>query len=459
VKFRPNSKAQERFVLDDVHRVAVALDGRGSGKTHANVVKCIRHCMDYPGAKVWFVGPDDKRLREGLLEKFQEICPPNLIRERRLGDKEFILANEGKIGWRSTDVLAGLRAGEQSFACFDEAAWAPYNQAQRAYSDLRAGLRLFKRRFWCDNDWISPDPWVEVLETGSSSSFIEVTYKQQLAISSTPRRRSYLNELLEVPPPGVAIYQLHTEDNAANLTPGYLDELRAAYPNAAEYAQEALGEMTGTDSPDYPDFDTKKHVLGGPGAYNLVVGGIDWGYRNALAVIVMGFTSSGAAFAIEEWGGSHIDLDQIVLKTAELQSKYGIRVFFCDQASPQNISFLNRNGVPAVKQAVILKSYRTAAVLSRFQKTQAGTYRLYIDPSMRQTIRQLRFAGEEVDDPAKLREVKSGKPDNDYLDALEYAVTGGERLLGNPFIPVVGRESHREGSTRQTIGVPFRFLG
>ena len=437
----------------------MALGGRGSGKTHIGVIKCIRHCLEYPGAKVWFVAPDDKRLREGLLDKFQEFCPPDLIRERRLGDREFVLANEGKIGWRSTDVLAGLRAGEQSFAVFDEAAWAPYNQAQRAYSDLRAGLRLFKRRFWCDNDWLTGQESVEVLEKGDSSSFIEVTYQQQLAITTTPRRRSFLNELLEVPPSGVSKYQLHTEDNAANLPPGYLEELRAAYPNPTDFAQEALGEMTGTDSPDYPNFDTKKHVMGGPGSYQLVVGGIDWGYRNALAVVVVGFTQSGTAFGIEEWGGSHIDLDQIVLKCAELRDKYGIHVFFCDQAAPQNISFLNKNGVRAVKQAVILKAYRTAAILSRLQKTEMGTYRLYLDPEMKQTIRQLRFAGEEVDDPTKLREVKSGKPGNDYVDAIEYAVTGGDGMLRNPFIPVVGRDSHREGSARPSIAVPWKFMG
>jgi len=445
--------------LDDTHTVAVALGGQGSGKTHAGVAKTIRHCLQYPGAQVRFVAPDEERLHEGLIKKFREVCPADLLAEERLGKKEFVLANGGEVDWRSTDVVGGQRAGEKSLAVFDEAAWSPYRQAQRAYADLLGRLRLHKRRFWCDNHWLAGQPSVEILESSSTQSFIEVTYRQQLLITTTPKRNSYLNHLIEGDPQDLALYHLRTEDNTAHLAPGYIERLRAAYPNAVDFAQEALGEITGTDSPDYPNFDTKKHVMGGPGSYQLVVGGIDWGYRNDLAVGVVGFTQSGTAFGIEEWGGSHIDLDQMTLKCAELRDKYGIRVFFCDQASPQNISFLNRNGVNAVKQAVILKQYRTAAILSRFQKTEAGTYRLYLDPSMRQTIRQLRFAGEEVDDPTKLREVKSGKPGNDYVDALEYAVTGGERMLGNPFIPIVGRDSHREGSARSTVAVPFRFLG
>lgn len=456
----PVSAAQRGFVLDDTHRVVVALGGRGSGKTHCGVVKCLRHVLDYPGARVWFVAPDEKRLRDGLLDKFHELCPPDLIREQRLIDKEIRLANESRIGWRSTDVLAGLRAGEQSFAVFDEAAWSPYAQAKRAYRDLRAGLRLRKRQFWCDNEWFDPEhPWIEILEQGSQQSFISVTYKSQLAITTTPATTSYINELLEVPPESCRVYNLHTEDNIANLPEDYLEELREVYAGEGQYRQEALGELVGVDSADYPTFDPRKHVMAGPAEYSLSVGGIDWGYRNALAITIVGFTSNGVAFGREEWGGSHIELDQALLKANELMVKHNVHVFFCDQASPANIAYFNRNGVPAVKQAVIQKAYRTAAVASRFQRTEVGTYRLYIDPAMRNTIKQLRFAGDSTQDPAKLKEVKSGRPGNDYLDSLEYAITGGERMLGSFFIPTMARAQKRDEGNRPSFGVPFRFIG
>lgn len=446
-------------MLDDAHRVVVALGGQRSGKTHCGIIKLLRHIMDYPGGRAWLVAPDETRLYEGLIDKFRELCPPELLIETRLGKKEFYLANDFRVGWRSTDVLAGLRAGEKSFAVFDEAGWAPYRQAARALSDLRARLSLKERNFECSNDWIPEMPWIDVLQPGRHSSLIRVTYRRQLAITTTPKRGSFLNELLESPGNDVRVYQFHTEDNEANLPEGYIEDLHRAYPNPAEYAQEALGELVGADFPDYPDFDQRKHVLGGPGEYRLVVGGLDWGYRHELAIVIVGFTAAGVAFGIEEWGGSHISLERVALRASELMAKHNVRVFFCDQARPELIRYLNSNSVPAVKQAVILKEYRAGALSSRFQRTELGTYRLYLDPSMHQTIRQLRTAGEEIEDPAKLREIKSGKPRNDYLDALEYAVTGGERMLGSPFIPVMGRGSHREGSIRPPLAAPFQFRG
>jgi len=445
-------------VLDNTHRVVVALGGQGSGKTHVGVVKTEGHILDYPGARVLFVAPDMDRLEAGLLTKFSELCPDSLLLEHKISARKFILANGGEIHWRSTDVAGGVRAGEQSFAVFDEAAWSPYSQEKRAYADLQGRLRLHQRTFSCPNEWLWGQPSVEVLEPGVERSFIRVTYRQQLAVTTTPKIGSFTNELLEMPPAGVAIYHLHTEDNLAHLAPGYLDILRDAYQGSL-FRQEAMGELVGVESADYPMFDPRAHVMAGPQDFQLVVGGIDWGYRNSLAVVIFGFTSTGVAFGLEEWGGTHIDLDQIVLKTAELAAKYGVRVFFCDQAEPANISYLNRNGVPAVKQAVIQKAYRTAAVASRLQKTPTGTYRFYLHPSMRESIRQLRRAGESAEDPTKLKEVKSGKPMNDYSDAVEYAVTGGERIMGSPFAPPFARGHKRHEAVGVSQGIPFKFVG
>ena len=460
-KFRPVSDEQRGFVMDDTNRVVVALGGRGSGKTHVGVAKCLRHVIEYPGARVWFVGPDLERIEEGLLDKFRELCPPDLLVEEAISRKTFRLANGASIRWRSTDARAGLRAGEKSLAVFDEAAWSPYAQARAAYSDLRANLRMYKREFWCPNEWIFDHPRIRVIERQRDRSFIEVEYKSQLLITTTPALRSFINDLLDAPPRGCKIYHLRTEDNLEHLRPDYIEELHEAYGYDSLFQQEAMGELVTVASPDYPDFDRKYHIMSHPGdmrAFKVVAGGIDWGWRSALAIVIVGFTSSGTAFGLEEWGGSHIDLDKVVLKAGELMRKWGVHVYFCDQQEPANISFLNRQGVPAVKQAVIDKAYRVAAVSSRFKKTQAGTYRLYLDPSMTETVRELRMGGMEVEDPRTVKEIKSGQPQDDFVDALEYAVTGGERLFGSPFLPVEGRGQKRHEG-RPAMAISWRLLG
>lgn len=462
MEFKAVSQAQRAFVFDDAHRITVALGGQRSGKTHCGVVKCLRHVLDYPGARILWTAPDMDRLEAGLISKFMQLAPPELILEHLISRKKIILANGSEIRWRSTDVPGGLRAGEQSFAVFDEAAWSPYLQEKRTYADLRGRLNLHQREFWCDNYWIPDFPKgntdVEILESGSSQSLIRVTYHPQLVITTTPKMGSFTNELLEVPPSNVTLYHFHTEDNADNLAPGYIEELQEAYAGNL-LRQEAYGELISVDSPDYPTFDPKVHVHSGPVEYSLVIGGIDWGYRASFALVVIGFTSNGVAFGVEEWGEPHLELDRIVLKASELMQKHNIHTYFCDQAEPANIAFLNRHGVSAVKQSVIQKMYRTSAVASRFQRNDLGTYRLYLDPSMRQTIRQLRFAGESIEDPSKLKEIKSGRPGHDFVDALEYAITGGERMLGSPFYPTSARGQKRDEGFGVPISQPFRFIG
>ena len=162
-------------MLDDTHKVVVALGGRGSGKTHCAVAKTIGLIMQYPGSRIWFVAPDEKRLEMGLLDKFRELCPSTLLKREHHGRQQFFeLSNGSEIHWRSTNTQAGLRAGEQNFAVFDEAAWSPYSQCKSAIGDLWAGLRLKVRELWCPNEWVFDYPWIQILERTRTRSRIQI---------------------------------------------------------------------------------------------------------------------------------------------------------------------------------------------------------------------------------------------------------------------------------------------
>jgi phage terminase large subunit-like protein len=458
--FSLSSKDKEKFVADKKHRVVIALGGRGSGKTHVAVVKTIGTVLEYPGSRVWFVAPDLERLEEGLLNKFRELCPPDLLAQQHLTKRLFVLANGSVIHWRSTDAVAGLRAGEQNFAVFDEAAWSTYGQAKRAFSDLIAGLRLTRKELIIPNKWLIERPWIEVLERGKTQSRIKVTYSQpnQLVITTTPAIGSFINDLLEGgDPDGMRTFPLKTSENLENLPEGYLDQLKEAYPGQL-FQQEALGELIGVESANYPSFDRSKHVRYPPVDFKMVVGGIDWGWRNNLAIVVYGFSSSGVAWGLEEFVAPHITSDRLIQKCADLRDKYGILRFFCDPAEPRSIMDLNAHGIMASKAVTTDKLYRTTHVAARFEITPANTYRLYISPDMKETIRAFRFAGDTVEDPKKIKEVKSGRPGDDPLDASEYAILGGELLLGGSLPAEIGRGHKRhEGSRPSPVGVPFSY--
>lgn len=459
MEFIPVSDNQKRFVLDEAHRVVIALGGRGSGKTHIAVVKALRTILEYPGSRIKFVAPDLERLEEGLLNKFRELCPSSLLVKEFIQKRRFELANGTTITWRSVDIPGGLRAGEQNLDIFDEAAWAPYSQAKRAFGDLLANLRLKQRTLWCPNEWIGDHPWIEVLERGNEESHIRVTYQRQLAVTTTPAIGSFVNELLEAgDPEGIRTYQLETEDNLDNLPEGYLEQLREAYAGVL-FRQEAMGEIVGVESAHYPMFDTRLHVMGAPTDFRLVVGGIDWGWSSKLAILIYGFTSTGVAFGLEEFVADHVTSDRLMLKAHELREKHKVQRYFCDPAEGRSIADLNMHGIPASKAVVTDKMYRASRVASRLERSSMGTYRFYLDPSMKETIRAFRFAGDMVEDPKKLKEIKSGRPGDDPLDATEYAICGGEMLMGAPVGAVFGRGHKRhEGERPAPVSVPFRLL-
>jgi len=462
MEFKPVSDNQKRFVLDDTNTIVVALGGQGSGKTHVAVVKTLRTILDFPGSDVWFVAPDLERLEQGLLTKFRALCPESLMKKEFIHRRRFELANGTIIHWRSSDVPGGLRAGEQNVAVYDEAAWAPYAQARRAITDLQGRLRLESKELRCPNEWIPDKPWIEVLERGSETSKIRVTFRtpRQLIVTTTPAMGSYINELLEGgDPKGIRTYTLKTEDNT-HLPPGYVQQLREAYGDGPLWQQEALGQIVGVESAHYPTFDPKRHVMAGPSIYKIVVGGIDWGWSNKLAIVVYGFTSTGVVYGLEEFVADHISSDRLILKANELREKYGVIRYFCDPAEPRSIQDLNMHGIPASKAVTVDKVYRASRVASRLERGPMGMCRLYLDPSMKETIRAFRFAGQTIEDPKKLKEIKSGKPGDDPLDATEYAICGGEVLMGAPIAAVIARGHKRhEGSRPSPVSVPFRLLG
>ena len=460
MEFKAVSEAQRGFVLDDTHKVVVALGGRGSGKTHCAVAKTIGLIMQYPGSRIWFVAPDEKRLEMGLLDKFRELCPSTLLKREHHGRQQFFeLSNGSEIHWRSTNTQAGLRAGEQNFAVFDEAAWSPYSQCKSAIGDLWAGLRLKVRELWCPNEWVFDYPWIQVLERTRTRSRIRVTYKRQMAITTTPAVSSYINEILEGgDPEGFRTYYLKTQDNYEHLPEGYLEQLKEAYPGII-YRQEALGELIGVEIALYPMFDSSKHIMYPPVDFKLVVGGIDWGYTNNLAIVVYGFSSSGVAFGCEEFVVNHAGNDKLILKCDEIRRKWNVERFFCDPAEPKSIQDLNIHGIPASKANITDRVYRASRVASRLEKTDMNTYRLYLSPDMKETIRAFRFSGDKVEDPRKLKETKSGRPGDDPLDATEYAITGGEMLMGGNIGTFLGRDHKRHAGNRPSpVGVPFRLV-
>lgn len=459
---KPNSDAQKGFIFDDEHEIVVGSGGQGAGKTHAAIAKAVRYILRYPGAYGMFVAADYGRYHLGLKRIFDKLCPSGLAPQVNQRHQVISLANGCEIYWRSAVEPTATRASELAFAVYDEAALNSPAEGIECYETLQGRLRQGKRDLWLDTVLVPKEnPDVEILRQVNGKSLVRVDYFPQMWITTTPRIGSWFNQTFdeELNPDVCQVYKFHTEDNEENVGRGYIQRLARVHKGPL-FEQEAHGEFVGAQNLTYPTFDPKLHTLGAvPQEFKLVVAGVDWGWNSSFAIEVVGFSSTGVAFVIDEFTGEQVPIDKVVLKCQQMRDKWGAKFFFCDASEPALIAHLMRSQVPAFKAHYNGdKMYRVAAVAARFER-QAGIfgYRLYISNTCKDLIKTLKLSG-EMQKPGVVREVRSQIGRDDPIDALEYAITDGERMMGVPFCMDSGVAPATRNTPARTMSIPMRMI-
>jgi len=282
-----------------------------------------------------------------------------------------------------------------------------------------------------------------------------------MRITTTPTIGRSFNQTFdeELNPDICQVYKFCTEDNEANVGRGYIQRLARVHKGPL-FEQEAHGEFVGAQNLTYPTFNPQLHTLGNvPEEFKLVVAGVDWGWNSSFAIEVVGFSSTGVAYVIDEFTAEQVPIDKVVLKCQQIRDKHGVRFFFCDASEPALIAHLMRSQVPAFKAHYNGdKMYRVAAVASRFEK-QPGlfAYRLYVSRTCKDLIKTLKLSG-EMQKPGVVREVRSQIGRDDPIDALEYAITDGERIMGVPFSVDSGVAPATRNTPARAMSIPWRMV-
>ena len=77
-------------------------------------------------------------------------------------------------------------------------------------------------------------------------------------------------------------------------------------------------------------------------------GGIDFGYTNPFALVIVGLTPEGKHYRVAEFYKAGLFMDQIVDICKQRKSIYDIEMFVCDPSDPRAIQSLNNAGIPAI---------------------------------------------------------------------------------------------------------------
>lgn len=187
------------------------LAGRGFGKTRAGAEELIWQLLSHDGWRGAVVAPTAADARDTCVEGESgvlSLLPPACVENWNRSLGELVLANGSRLKLFSADAPERLRGPQHHVAWCDElGAW----RYPEALDQLRFGLRLGQA--------------------------------PRLIVTTTPRPSALVRDLVARAGQGVALSHGSTFENAANLAPAALAELRARYENTRLGRQELYAEL------------------------------------------------------------------------------------------------------------------------------------------------------------------------------------------------------------------------
>lgn len=185
--------------------------------------------------------------------------------------------------------------------------------------------------------------------------------------------------------------------------------------------QELMGEFVNFEGLVFGKFDERHQVKDTTHytqteQWEMVVGGIDFGYKDPSVVAVLGLRR-GVWYVVDEWYYSKKSLDDLANAANTLRQKYGVHRFWADSADPQKIDYLTRQGIPVL-------AVTKPRILSRVQYMDQLIYqgRFIVDPRAVHTLKELGTYSYGDLPEGKKEDERKFVGDDHAMDAIGYAL-------------------------------------
>jgi phage terminase large subunit len=202
--------------------------------------------------------------------------------------------------------------------------------------------------------------------------------------------------------------------------------------SAEAFAQEYLAEFRKKEGLVYKEFDHETHIKTADQWKDLqmidTIAGIDFGFNNPSAMVVIKKDFDNRFWVVDEWKKSRMTTTEVAERAKNLSSNWGINAFYPDPASPEHIEDIRKLGVNVRdSNKDVAKGIEKIASLLK-------NNRLFIDASCSDLIAEM--DSYSYPDMSERRGVsnknEAEKPikENDHLlDALRYALFTSEPTL------------------------------
>lgn len=396
--YNPHPKQVEFH--EDSARFRAFVGGIGSGKTEAGVGESVKQALLQAGSRGAVVAPTYPMLKDVILPVFRERLSPTLIdggwsKGFNASDLRLRLVTGSEILFRSADKPDRLRGLNLAWFWIDEAALCH----QLTWKILIGRLRQqgFIHRGW---------------------------------ITTTPKGRNWVYRVfVEEATPNHSLIRATSHDNPY-LTPEFLSDLERSYDDKF-YRQEVLAEFVEFDGLVYAEFSREFHTaVKGPDRYRRVVIGVDYGYTNPSAVLVVAVDEYERVWVIDEWYKRHRTQPEVADIVSEMVALYGADAVFVDPSAASLVAEIRQRRIAAksANNDVLAGISKIRALL---QKRPEGWVGLKVLRKCPYTISE--FESYELEHSADGFKDKPKKINDHAMDALRYAVMG---LFEKPRVPL-----------------------
>lgn len=334
-------QAQLAFLLDPA-RYRFACSGVGGGKSEVGSFEAVRHCLRWPGIAGLIVAPSHRMLNRSTLLSLRNVMRwwgTSLRWEHRKGDNQIVFPDhQGRNGEPSTLFLAHcqdpdtLRGPNIGFFFGDEAAL--FHEDTWRILVGRTRQPGYPHRGW-------------LCSTPKGTNWLYRTFVQGRDEWSAERRKQY------------GIHHWTTSDNPLyQEDDSFIEALREVYGEGSDFfRQEVEGAFVSFTGLVYRQWDAERMIVPraqAPTQFSRLACGIDWGVTSPGAFILLGETSDGMTYLLEEVyergriisglnGGDWLS-EAVALKARWPQVK-----FYADPADANAIQTFVRAGLPVSK--------------------------------------------------------------------------------------------------------------
>lgn len=371
-----------------------------TGKTRGILEKCYLCAAKYPKSRILWIRKTKESIVESVLQTFEDhVLPKNhylLDGASRSHRVKYPFRNGSEIVIGGMDKPSKILSSEYDIICAFEA------------TELEI------------EDW-------ETIITRANNSVIP--YNQCIADCNPAHPQHWLNQRAI----GQSIFRITTElkDN-----PKFWDLKRQEWTEAGNALLDKLSHLTGprrdrlvrglwvaAEGLIYDSWDSGIFVTAEPFSPITVIAGVDKGYPNPSAIIVLGADSDGKIRVLDEfYRGSVLDVD-LITEAKRLKDKYKIEYFMVDPSCSELIAKFKYNNLAAMPANNAVQP-GINCVASYLRILGDGKSAITISPACRNLIDEF-SAYRWNDHTTKEEPVK----ENDHaLDALRYGLMQIDRF-------------------------------